>query len=131
MTPWGDLWFAEDGDGANRVMGVTPEGRVYKFANNRVPLPGGEPGEYSEVAGPTFSPDGRTFFVNVQNPGITYAIWGPFKRFSERRQRQMAVAAPPKELAPRISGELAEVAQRYGMSNLEVAAYDRLGAQLT
>ena len=68
--------------------------------------------------------------MNIQNPGITYAIWGPFKRFSERRQRQMAVAAPPKELAPQVSGELAEVAQRYGMSTLEAAAYDRLGGWL-
>ena len=42
----------------------------------------------------------------------------------------MAVAAPPNELAPRISGELAEAAQRYGMGSLEVAAYDRLGARL-
>jgi hypothetical protein len=133
ITPWGDLWFCEDGDGRNRVMGITPEGNVYRFANNRLPVPGGDPNnpEFSELAGPTFSPDGRTFFVNIQNPGITYAIWGPFKRFSERKQRQMAVAAPPKELAPRISGELAEAAQRYGMSNLEAAAYDRLGAQLT
>lgn len=132
VTPWGDLWFCEDGDGENRVMGITPEGNVYKFANNRVPLLGSDPAnpEFSELAGPTFSPDGRTFFVNVQNPGITYAIWGPFKRFSERRQRQMAIAAPPRELAPRVSGELAEAAQKYGMSNLEMAAYDRLGAQL-
>ena len=42
----------------------------------------------------------------------------------------MATAAPPKEMAPRISPELAEAAQRYGMSDLEAAAFDRLGAKL-
>ena len=34
VTPWGDLWFAEDeavsGDTINRVMGVTPDGQVYR-----------------------------------------------------------------------------------------------------
>jgi len=33
----------------------------------------------SEFAGATFSPDGRTLFVNMQNgPGLTYAILGPW-----------------------------------------------------
>ena len=31
-----------------------------------------------EFAGATFSPDGRTLFVNIQDPGLTYAIWGPW-----------------------------------------------------
>ena len=94
-----------------------------------MPLPD-DPDSFSEFAGPTFSPDGQTFFVNVQNPGITYAIWGPFKRYDDARQRQMGVAAPPQESAPRVSGELAEAADRYGMSTLEAAAYDRLGVPL-
>ena len=126
VTPWGDLWFAEDeavdGDTVNRVMGITPGGQVYKFASNRL--------NDSEFAGPTFSPDSKTFFVNFQNPGITFAIWGPFKGRNTSRQRQMAVAAPPAHLAPRISGELAEAAQRYGLSTLEAAAYERLGVPL-
>jgi uncharacterized protein len=33
-----------------------------------------------EFAGVTFSPDGQTLFVNIQVPGITLAIWGPFDR---------------------------------------------------
>jgi uncharacterized protein len=127
VTPWGDLWFAEDetvdgGDTRNRVMGVTSNGEVYPFASCRL--------NDSEFAGPTFSPDGGTFFVNFQNPGITFAIWGPFQRKSSRRQRQMAVAAPPESMMPEISGELAEAATRYGMSPLEAAAYDRLGVSL-
>ena len=93
VTPFGDLWFAEDGDGVNRVMGITPDGGVYEFARNRI--------SGSEFAGPCFSPDGRTFFVNVQSPGLTLAIWGPFPRRSGARRRQMAHAAPPAALARR------------------------------
>ena len=126
VTPWGDLWFAEDeaidGDFKNRVMGITPDGQVYPFASCRL--------NDSEFAGPTFSPDGNTFFVNFQNPGITFAIWGPFRRTNRRRQRQMAVAAPPEFMAPVVSGELAEAAEKFGMSNLEAAAYQSLGVPL-
>jgi secreted PhoX family phosphatase len=126
VTPWGDLWFAEDeavaGDTVNRVMGVTPNGQVYPFARNRL--------NDSEFAGPTFSPDGKTFFVNFQNPGKTFAIWGPFGGQSAARQQQMAVAAPPSQMAPQVSGELAEAARKFGMSPLEAAAYDRLGVSI-
>ncbi|MBW3593245.1 MAG: PhoX family protein, partial [Actinobacteria bacterium] len=45
ITPWGDVWFAEDGRGENRVMGITPDGHVYKFASTTG----------SEFAGPTFA----------------------------------------------------------------------------
>ncbi|HET7479454.1 MAG TPA: alkaline phosphatase PhoX [Rubrobacteraceae bacterium] len=126
VTPWGDLWFAEDeavdGDSVNRVMGITPEGQVYVFARNAT--------SDSEFAGPTFSPDGKTFFVNMQGDGLTFAIWGPFGRHNSGRQRQMAVAAPPKSMAPKVSGELAEAADKFGMSHLEAAAYERLGVSL-
>jgi secreted PhoX family phosphatase len=90
VTPFGDLWFAEDGGGDDRVMGITPDGGVYAFARNRI--------TDSEFAGPCFSPDGTTFFVNIQNPGLTLAIWGPFPAPSEARRRQMARAAPPAAL---------------------------------
>jgi len=36
ITPWGDLCFAEDGGGENRIMGITSDGRVYKFASNNL-----------------------------------------------------------------------------------------------
>lgn len=129
VTPWGDLWFAEDeavpsgGDGKNRVVGITPEGETYVFARNAK--------SDSEFAGPTFAPDGKTFFVNMQGDGLTFAIWGPFARRSSTRQRKMAVAAPPAHMAPRVSGELAEAADRHGISRLEAAAYDRLGVSLS
>ncbi len=122
VTPFGDLWFCEDGDGENRVMGITPTGRVYEFASNRL--------NDSELAGPTFSPDGRTFFVNTQTPGITFVVWGSFRGRNSGRARQMAAADPPARFAPRIDGQLAEAAERHGMSRLEAAAYDRLGVQL-
>ena len=42
----------------------------------------------------------------------------------------MAVAAPPKSMTPNVSGELAEAAEKVGMSRLEAAAYERLGVSL-
>ena len=122
VAPWGDVWFCEDGSGTDRVMGVAPQGRTYEFARNRL--------NGSELAGCTFAPDGKTFFVNIQNPGLTFVIWGPFGRVNSRRRRQMAHAAPPPQLAPQVSGELAEAADRYGMSPWEAAAYDRLGVSI-
>jgi len=127
VTPWGDLWFAEDetiedGDKINRLVGVTPEGQTYVFARNAT--------SDSEFAGPTFAPDGQTFFVNMQTDGLTFAIWGPFSSRSSTRQRKMAVAAPPAHMAPQVSGELAEAAGKFGMSPLEAAAYDRLGVRM-
>ncbi|MGH3029808.1 MAG: alkaline phosphatase PhoX [Gaiellaceae bacterium] len=124
VTPWGDLWFVEDGDDPNRVMGVTPDADVYTFASNSLD---------TEFAGPTFSPAGQTFFVNTYHPddetipAMTFAIWGPFARRSRAQQRRMATAAPPAGFGPRVSGELAEAAARHGMTKLEAAAYDRLG----
>jgi uncharacterized protein len=123
VTPWGDIWCAEDGGGENRIVGVTPEGGTYVFARNAHP-------DMNEFAGPTFAPDGRTFFVNVQDPGTTFAIWGPFARRNHARQRQMAHADPPAGYAPVISRELVEAAERYGLTRLEAAAYDRLGVSL-
>ena len=38
-------------------------------------------GEFSEFTGPNFSPDGSILFVNIQEPGITLAITGPWERY--------------------------------------------------
>ncbi|HEV2775266.1 MAG TPA: alkaline phosphatase PhoX [Solirubrobacteraceae bacterium] len=122
VTPWGDIWLAEDGDDGNRVVGITPQGESYVFANNRL--------NDSEFAGPCFSPDGRTFFVNIQNPGHTFAIWGPFPRRNPGGQRAMASAAPRHRWSPKVSGELREHAAKQGMSPNEAAAFDRLGVKL-
>ena len=126
VTPWGDVWFAEDGDGINRVLGLTPRGEVYEFARNDLD---------SEFAGPCFSPKGDAFFVNVQSPadglGFTLVVRGRFPRGNVGRQRAMALAEPPAHLAPVVSGELEDAAERHGLSRLEAAAYDRLGLPLT
>ncbi len=71
VTPWGDLILCEDGSGDQFLVGITPEGTVYKFAHNAV--------SNSEFAGATFSPDGSTLFVNIQGDGITLAITGPWQ----------------------------------------------------
>jgi len=70
VTPWGDLIVCEDGSDEQFLVGVTPEGELYKFARNAV--------SHSELAGATFSPDGTTLFVNIQHDGLTLAIWGPW-----------------------------------------------------
>ena len=72
VTPWGDLILCEDGSGEQFLVGVTLAGTLYKFAKNAVGS--------SEFAGATFSPDGSTMFVNIQSPGITFAIQGPWEQ---------------------------------------------------
>lgn len=72
MTPWGDLLICEDHDYACRLLGVTPRGEFYVIAEN--------PDPKHELAGVCFSPDGSTLFFNVQKPGYTVAITGPWDR---------------------------------------------------
>lgn len=70
IAPWGDLIIAEDGVSPHFVVGVTPEGKIYKLAKTSL----------GELAGVCFSPDGTTLFVNIQTPGLTVAITGPWER---------------------------------------------------
>ncbi|MEH1829068.1 MAG: alkaline phosphatase PhoX [Nostoc sp.] len=70
VAPFGDLILCEDGGGDNFLRGVTPQGELYDFARNAL--------NDSEFCGACFSPDGDTLFVNIQTPGITLAIWGPW-----------------------------------------------------
>jgi secreted PhoX family phosphatase len=71
VAPWGDLVICEDTTGTNRIIGVTPVGEFYPIAENVAP-------NGSEMAGACFSPDGTTLFANVQRPGYTIAITGPW-----------------------------------------------------
>ncbi len=89
VSPYGGgVVLAEDGDGEQYLVGATPLGEPFTIARNRIdtadpPDPSSpEPpvAEYSEFAGVTFSDDGRVLFANVQTPGITFAISGPWKR---------------------------------------------------
>jgi secreted PhoX family phosphatase len=129
VTPWGDVWLAEDGDGVQRVMGITPSGEVYEFARNRlVRAPGSE--DASELCGPTFSPDGRTFFLNIQNPGHTFAITGPFPRPNANRRRQLTHSEPAHPYRPRLTEEMREQAERLNVSAYQIAAYHSIGVEL-
>jgi secreted PhoX family phosphatase len=83
-SPRGGLVLCEDGTANPCIHGLTTDGRVFRFARNTVRLAGernGIVGDFStsEFAGATFSPDGRWLFVNVQSPGITLAITGPWE----------------------------------------------------
>ena len=73
VSPYGGVLLAEDGEGAQHLVGVTDSGEVFNFARNDDP-------EGSEFAGPTFSHDRKTLFANVQTPGYVYAIQGPFRK---------------------------------------------------
>ena len=70
MAPWGDLLLCEDTSGHCGLIGIRPDGSQYALADNTY--------SYSELAGACFSPDGQILFVNIQHPGITLAITGPW-----------------------------------------------------
>jgi secreted PhoX family phosphatase len=73
MTPWGDLLACEDTDHDNghcAMVGIQPDGSQYLIAYNAY--------TDSEFAGACFSSDGKILFVNIQYPGMTIAITGPW-----------------------------------------------------
>ena len=80
----GGMVLCEDGPGRDRLLGLTPGGDLFPFARGNVRLFGerGFIGDYrsSELAGVCWSPDAQWLFVNVQRPGITLAITGPWER---------------------------------------------------
>ncbi|NGO14259.1 DUF839 domain-containing protein [Streptomyces sp. HC44] len=80
VSPYGGLILAEDGEGIQHLFGATDSGRTYPIARNDLNVGTEEEPEYSEFAGVTFSPDGRTLYANIQKPGILLAITGPWKR---------------------------------------------------
>ncbi len=85
ISPRGNVFLCEDPDRAqqSRLQGLTRDGQLFEFARNIRPdsdgLAGTSPANTDEFAGATFSPDGRHLFVNIQTPGITFAITGPFE----------------------------------------------------
>jgi secreted PhoX family phosphatase len=70
VAPWGELVVCEDGPGEQFLRLVDRNGEVWPLARNAA--------NQSEFAGATFSPDGSTLFVNVQVPGMTLAVTGPW-----------------------------------------------------
>lgn len=75
VSPFGDLFTCEDGEGTDRINGITPDGLLYEFIRNNI--------NDREFAGVTFSPDGQTMFFNIQDPGITFAVWGPWQKVAQ------------------------------------------------
>ncbi|GAA3306856.1 alkaline phosphatase PhoX [Streptomyces cinereospinus] len=80
VSPYGGLLIAEDGDGVQHLFGATDSGRTYPIARNELNIGTAEEPEFSEFTGVTFSPDGRTLYANIQEPGVMLAITGPWKR---------------------------------------------------
>lgn len=96
VSPRGGVVLCEDGGespdeygpGA-RLIGLSRSGEAYYLAKNNIELTSiqianagktvGE-GDHrdNEFCGACWSPDGRTLFVNIQTPGITFAITGPW-----------------------------------------------------
>ncbi len=96
VSPRGGVVLCEDGGespdqygpGA-RLIGLTRDGQSFYLGKNNVELTSSqiagagkqvEEGDHrgSEFCGACWSPDGRTLFVNIQTPGITFAINGPW-----------------------------------------------------
>jgi uncharacterized protein len=92
VSPRGGIVLCEDGSGVQYLHGLTRGGEIFPFAANNVVLPDGvpgrpaiAPGDYStrEWCGSTFDPvRGKWLFANIQTPGITFAITGPWRNGS-------------------------------------------------
>ena len=98
LSPRGGVLLCEDNNGmaeeaarGTRLIGLTARGTPYVFARNNLMLDKAQlhaagkrvaPRDYraGEFAGACFDPRGRVLFVNIQRPGITFAIWGPWSR---------------------------------------------------
>jgi secreted PhoX family phosphatase len=85
VSPRGGILLCEDGSSTvQRLHGLTTHGRIFPFAENNVILDGernGIAGDFrdQEWAGATFCQQGKWLFVNIQTPGITFAITGPWR----------------------------------------------------
>ena len=103
VHPNGLVLACEDGAGlvdesgrllrGTRLLALGGDGETIEVGENNIlfdaPVPNRpaiEPADYrnSEWAGATFSPDGATLFVNIQTPGITFAISGPWDALATR-----------------------------------------------
>ena len=72
VSPWGDVFLAEDGGAPNGVRVLKPDGSLQHFARNAID------GGKSEITGVCFSPDGEWLFLNLQWEGLSLGITGPF-----------------------------------------------------
>ena len=72
ISPYGGVILAEDGNGQQHIVGATDTGETFFFALNQL--------NNSEFAGPAFSQDKKTLFVNIYSPGHVFAITGPWRK---------------------------------------------------
>ena len=72
VAPWGELFVCEDGKESDGLVRIDARGRISTLARNLY--------NDSELTGVCFAPDGKTLFVNLQQPGISFAITGPFRQ---------------------------------------------------
>ena len=100
VSPRGGILVCEDGSGiedsngdletGTRMLGINPDGTSFVFAENNMIfpfVPGRNPflvppGDYRrrEWAGACFDPTGQFLMVNIQLPGVTFVISGPWRR---------------------------------------------------
>ena len=105
VSPRGGVLFNEDGSGsgrnaagevisvpAQRMMALNPDGTTYAFASNNYDVTADQLAAAGKTSGVTgnrrntewcgavFSPDGRVLFANLQGPGLTVAITGPWTK---------------------------------------------------
>ena len=71
-SPHGFALACTDGEDDQWLVGIGDEGGSFPFARNA--------SSDVEFTGATFAPDGQTLFANIQEPGMTFAIWGPWRR---------------------------------------------------
>ncbi|MGI8898035.1 MAG: alkaline phosphatase PhoX [Pyrinomonadaceae bacterium] len=74
LTSKGSVIICEDNSTSNHLRVMSGKGKLGTLAKNVM-----EGFENREFAGVTFSPDFKTLFVNIQVPGVTLAIWGPWQ----------------------------------------------------
>ncbi|MGB1139950.1 MAG: alkaline phosphatase PhoX [Halioglobus sp.] len=71
-SPYGFAVACTDGIDDQWLLGITQDGKVFPLGMNAL--------NKRELAGATFSPDGKTLFANFQGPpGLTVAIEGPWQ----------------------------------------------------
>ena len=70
VNPYGGLVLCEDGDGQNHLVLDDLKGHWAYLALNR---------QDSEMAGANFSSNAQFLFANSQDPGVVFAITGPWK----------------------------------------------------
>ncbi len=80
VAPWGDVVISEDGADDQYLRGITPSGHIYTIARNAYH-------GKSELCGVCFAPNHPTLFVNIQRPGITLAITGPWEKLAKEKAK--------------------------------------------